>query len=162
MLDVPDVAVRLLTLGVDTATALEVELPDRRYVAPGVGGAEAWDTEQFTVGLMSIDPISAATSATGAGGSSGGWFGPPSATFRLEVVRSTPTMDEHGEYFDDGVYHQSGMQAMGDAALLSAVRGLVPSLFDDDGRTVRLGQVIPSGPEGGFCGMTLLVAVDLL
>lgn len=162
MPDLPAAAERLLQLLVDTATQAEITLPDRRYVAPGIGGAEAWDGDQVTVALLSIDPISAATQSTGAGGASGGWFGPPAATLRAEIVRATPSMTDDGQYLSADVYHASGLAAMADAALLSTVRGLIPATFGDDGRTVKLGQVLPAGPEGGYASTVLVVTMDLL
>lgn len=162
MPDLPDVAERLLQLIVATAKQAEISLPERQYVAPGIGGAEAWDGAQLTVALLSLDPTSAAVQSTGAGGGSRGWFGPPSATLRAEIVRDTPTVTDDGLYLAAEVYHASGMAAMADAALLSTVRGLVPATFGDDGRTVRLGQVLPAGPEGGLAGTVLVVTLDLL
>lgn len=161
-----DAAQALLDAVVDAGAEHGVTLPNRRYVTAGVTGEEAWDGPQVVVGLLALG---AATSAVGdiqflRTGGPGGAVSLPSATFRVEIVREVPGLDDDGNPPKVAKEQAAGERAMGDAQLLHYVRGrvLTNGLLDDgEGSDAAAGPVTPAGPAGYHAGMSLAVTVTL-
>lgn len=168
MIDVAGTAAAFLALIEDTAAAVTptpVTLPGRRYVAAGAAGAEPWDCEQVTVALVQLGGNLAVQQSDGAGSSGSASGVPlPSLTLTAEIVRAHPVIGDDGTLPTAAALGVAGAAAMRDAALLHAVRARVmgsAALTGGVGGDVRLGPVLPAGPEGGYAGTRLTVAVTL-
>lgn len=172
LLALGEAAAALLELIETTAAAEDVVLPERRYVTASAAGNEAWDCEQVVVALLQLNP------ATSAGGQPQEWIGGshtaggsvtlPELFLQAQIVRCIPTVKSNraGVVLTTQVEeHAAGLAAMQDAALLHAVRVQVmkdASLTGGAGADVRLGAIIPSGGEGGYAGVALLVGATML
>lgn len=169
LIDIPAVAERLLDAVSTIAGREGVDLPSRRYITPGISGQEAWDCDQVVVGLVTLAPNLAAAGATEpvglAGGGHGAIAGLPAIQLRVEIVRAVPTVSDDGTPPAAALEHAAGLRALQDAALLHAVRAhLVDGAVLTDGEPVdlRSGPIVPTGPDGGYAGVAMSVAVTVV
>jgi hypothetical protein len=142
-----------------------VSLPARRYVAPGLAGLEAWDCEQVTVALVQFGPTLAAAQVEAAATTGNPAAASlPALTLRAEIVRAVPAIDDEGDLPTPEAMHAAGLVALADAALLHDVRTrciTTAALTGGADGDVRAGPVTPSGPAGGYAGVTLVVSATL-
>jgi len=162
-----DRADAFLDLLSDTADELGLPLPDRQYVAAGAAGAEAWDTEQVTVALVTLDPAPASQGTAGQVSRTGqhpGGVSVSSVTLRAEIVRYAPSLLDDERIPTPQQMHAYGRRAMADAELLRTVlvRAQRTMVLTDGTGSVRIGQVTTSGPEGGYAGAAASITFDLL
>lgn len=149
-----DTALALLTATVQAYAADGVELPDRRYITPGA--QPAYDCPQLTVSVTAV--------RNGIPGSEQNRpvaNCPPMryATYRLELVRGTPTLDDRGDPPSPDELTASAAVVLRDVDMLdrhvrAAARG-----FAGPGVPVFVGATTPLGPDGGLSGV--LVDVDV-
>lgn len=162
LLDLPATAELVLSLFVTHLEDLDVDIPARRYVAPG--SMVPWDGEQLVVNLQSIDqgqpgqPIGTTqTAATVV----------LAAQFGVGLLREVPML--HGEgpinamVPDSGEMNAAGLVSMGDVAALT--RAALAIQTDNElvgpGEGIVIGPVTPLGPEGGLAGHRLILSVSL-
>lgn len=169
LLDLPGLASTFLDAVLVVAGREGVTLPHRRYVTAGVSGREAWDCDQVVVGLVTLAPTLAAAGAAEpvglAGDGHGAIVGLPSIQLRVEIVRAVPTISDDGTPPLAEVEHQAGLRSLADAALLWAVRvHLVEAAVLTGGEPVdvRSGPITPAGPEGGYAGVAMTLAVTVI
>lgn len=155
---------RILAAFVTQLTALGVALPERQYRAPG--SLIAWDGEQLTVCLMSIDPGEPGIAQPQT-------FIPPSAahyhaTWSVNLVRAIATVN--ADSFSAGVevptsveIDADGSVLMADAAalILAAQQIHQQQLLVDPGQGMVIGPLAPVGPEGGLAASRLLISLSL-
>lgn len=162
--DLPGTAEKILTVFSQQLDSLGVELPERRYVAPG--SMIVWDGEQMTVALMSIDqghPGVAQTQATH----------PRArvlyATFSVNLVRSVSALGDTGPFADGGgvpdtdTMDADGKQGVGDAQalILAADAAAKGYLLTGPGEDLAIGPLQPLGPEGALMASRLLLSLSL-
>lgn len=154
-----EISSKALTAFTETLEELGMEVPERRYVAPG--NIIPWDGEQFVVVLMEArqgkpgEPF-AATYVPGTENLTG--------QFAVAIVRDivalgegaeeVPTADELGE---------AGVAAMNDAQLLlqAGMKVHAAQTISGLGKGFALGPCAPVGPDGGLAGHRLLFEVSL-
>lgn len=164
-------AEKILAAFATALTARGVELPDRRYVAPGQ--INAWDGEQLVVNLQSIDQGQP-------GRPFGGTYIPAAlnftAQFAVSIVREIPALYGEGplttmvptalELDDAG----QGSLTDGAALILAATDIYAASIHGTAGQGLavtgpgegfEIGPCYPVGPEGGLAGHRLLVTISL-
>jgi hypothetical protein len=167
LIDVAGAAHALLDLVLTAGTEQGVALPARRYITAGAAGGEAWDCEQLTVGLVQLGPMPASGQAAEVAVSSlvpAGAVPLAAAVLRVEIVRCAPVIDDDADPPDPADETAAGEQALQDAALLHLVRAraaTLAALTSGSPGDVRLGSVIPSGPQGGYAAMALTVAATI-
>jgi hypothetical protein len=142
------------------------DLPERRYLEAGDSTSIAWDCELFAVSMEGIGVGSSQDSpapamAPGRGTSvSAVRF----VTLACTLVRCCPTLGENGEFPPVAELAAAGALFFRDSGLLSQAvvewasqmrRSLGPSA------EVRLGDVIPAGPEGAFVGLICTAQVSV-
>lgn len=148
------------------ATAPAVLLPERQYVAPGSPDQIAWDCEQLVVAVAGV-----------------GWGQAPAASqspspkigthvsvtalrhviFDVSLVRCTPSDGDPDTGLPHAAdIHAAGLAYMTDMGLMSQALvvacATVRSGLDRSG-LVEPGAVNPSGPSGGFHGMSAQIAI---
>lgn len=152
-IDVGTIAQTTLAAVVAHFAASEVELPERRVIAPGDTRAIAWDCESILVTTAGIGW----GQAQGQGGGARQTGNPVSATavrhtvIALQIVRPVPEGDS-GEPPDADELTAAGLALMRDAGLLS--QALV-EVCGRDGPLKRAGSAVPGavvmvGPDGGY------------
>lgn len=141
-----------------------VDLPDRQYVVPGI--TAAYDCEQLTVTVLSV-----------AVGVPGAAIGVPIAncspmrfaTYRLELVRCVPTVDERGDPPKATKLEESAQELLRDLSLLhGAVVAGKPRIAARPGEDpaiagigvpIAIGNATPVGSDGGYGGSRVDVDV---
>ena len=156
----------LATLASDILTALVAELvadgisvPARRYVH---AGEVAWDCEQFVVSLKAMRPTmpgGAEVLPTGPGGC----VVLRSAVFEVSLIRCAPVPFEDGTPPNLAALNTWGLGRNDDA--LSLMRGVARAhnagSFGEVCSQVRIEEVNSLGPDGGFGGVAVTIAVQL-
>ena len=156
----------LATLATDILTALVAELtadgitvPDRRYVH---AGEVAWDCEQFVVSLKAMRPTmtgGADVLPTGPGGC----VVLRSAVFELSLIHCAPEPFQDGSRPTSVALNTWGIGRCDDA--LSLMRGVVRAhnagSFGEVCSQVRIEEVNSLGPDGGYGGVAVTIAVQL-
>lgn len=171
-LDVVTLAQRLLAYTVAFADEAGVELPARRYVAPGDSTVVAWDCEQLVVTMAGIAPGAGTTTpVTAVRSGSPSSVGLRHVTLAVQLVRCTGEFGDGLEpadmFPDPAVIQESGLQMMQDAGLLSQVTANLAAGADSvfaaaaGGGLVTFGEVIPFGPAGCFWGLTATLSVTI-
>lgn len=164
------VADGLMTEVVNHYTDSGVELPERRLLVPGAPGMVAWDCEQLTVALASVN--------VGGGGNAPNLLpmtGSPAgvmlvrlATFAIQVVRCSPTSSDDGNPPAAGSLTEAALAGFDDAGdlsqLLVEVAALSPGTRDwlPIGATINAGTVTSLGPDGGFQATEATVTVSAM
>jgi hypothetical protein len=161
--DLPAGAHEVLDAFVRELERADVEVPERRYVAPGV--VPVWDGEQFVCNLQQIlqgqPGIPSLTTPV-----------PPaarvfSAQWALTLVRSVPALETDGpvaELIPDAEeIGEAGDLAMNDSAalLLAAQRLHEGYVLTRSGQGFSIDGLGTQGPEGGLAGTRLLISVSL-
>jgi hypothetical protein len=159
LLDFGGAADALLDLIVSCAAEVSVALPARQYLAPGLGGMEAWDCEQVTVACTQVGPWLSANPTKGAV-SSWGFVPLPSLQLRAEIVRCCPVQTGKTPPTPDDIT-AAAETALQDAALLHLVRARWGASAPGEPTDVQLGVITPTGPFGGYSSTTLVVAVTV-
>lgn len=145
-------------------------LPDRRLIAPGAPGQVAWDCEQLTIALASINP------GTGGGnvnllpqqGSPAGVGLTRLATWAIQVVRCSPTQDDEGNPPLAAAIGTAGLASLEDAGLMSQclveLAALTPGIREwlPIGAVINAGMVSTLGPDGGFQAVEATVTISAM
>jgi hypothetical protein len=162
---------RLLAAVVACFDDADVDLPARRYVAPGAAELVAHDCEQVTVALVQTYaglPASAGQQLVPTPAHPGRQH-LPTGVFEVAIVRCAPTADDDGEPPDAEDLDDAGAAFLADAALLlqAAQAGVRSGVFTSDTpgsqpSSAANGPVIPIGPEGGFVASRIQVSVQLI
>lgn len=150
--------------------AASVELPDRRYVAPGNPQLIAWDCEQLVVALTGIGWGASPESAGGSvkPGSQMSVQGVRHAVFSIQLVRCTPvSTSTRTPWPPPEEIQAAGEKFMRDAGILSQalvtmVAELRESLTPDRSGLVEAGALTSLGPEGQHHGMEATLAITSL
>lgn len=160
--DLGGAAELILSEFVTQLEVLGVEIPERRYVAPG--SMIPWDGEQLVVNLQQIEQGHP-------GAPQGGTFTPTAtvlmAAFTVSIVREIPALSgDHvlSAMIPDGpTLDGAGTFAMGDAAglALAAVAVHQSYLVTSPGEDFEIGPCAAVGPEGAMAGHRLQIAVSL-
>lgn len=137
-----------------------VDLPERRYVSPGL---PAWDCEQLTVFAERTDPNAGDVTAAipnpmlpAAG------YSLRTATVSIELARCVPTLTDDGAFPDEVDIDASSQILYADHSLLmQAVIAGVRSNELPRLHTVALGGWEVIGPEGGFVAGRLTFSAGL-
>lgn len=161
-LDVGELATEILTGVEEYFAAINVDLPERKFVSAGDTGSIAWDCEQLTVCMTGI--------GYGANEDQNSISGKARAQlstriryviFSVVLVRCITTDNERGsrwpsviDLHDDGVRFMQDVGHMSQALLQLATRrnGPIHAMSDADGYA-QAGAVTPIGPEGGFVAL---------
>jgi hypothetical protein len=164
--DVPGTASIILAGVVNHFAASRVELPDRRFIAPGDTRAVAWDCESVTVTCGGIlwgqGPGVSASVGRGTGNPVS--VGARYAVFAVQIVRSTADVEHDGEDPPPPpALTKAGLAMMVDMGLLS--QALV-ELAGKNGPLSRAGMatagdVVPLGPSGMFAATEGHLAVTV-
>lgn len=136
-----------------------VELPTRRYLAPGAPGLIAWDCEQLMVCLAAIqwgindDAVQPAPQI----GAGAGIYEIRAAQWSVQLVRCTPSMGEDAEPPAASVIHASGVGFLMDAGMLSQCLVNLAAFPGEHswmpaGALAKAGSVVALGPQGNFHG----------
>lgn len=146
------------------ANSSATPLPERRYVAPGDPGSQAWDCEQLVVSLAGIGfgpAQDAAPPVTPRAGSPASIMTVRHAVFSIALVRCLPGPTGRGATPPTvEVLNAAGDQFMTDAGMLSqalvwwASRTQKNLLPGDGASSVQLGVIEPDEAAGGFVGMS--------
>jgi hypothetical protein len=146
-------------------------LPTRRYVAPGVPSAVAWDCEQLTVSLAGVGwgPAIDSSPVSPRGGTPTSVSSVRHAMFMVSLVRCTPVPNAKGTPPSAADLQASGDQFMLDAGLLSQAlvrwRSKTAGQLPEDGHSmVQLGVIEPAGPSGKYVsveGSAIITAAGL-
>jgi hypothetical protein len=143
--------------------ALGVELPERRYVAPG--NLPVWDGEQLVVNLQQVlQGQPGAPSLQPAR--------PPqirvfAAQWALTLVRSVPALEVDGPVAeaipDSPEMEEAGSEALADAAALLLAAQAIHEAYEltTPGQGFSIDTVRPLGPEGGLAANQLLITISL-
>jgi hypothetical protein len=161
--DLPTGAHEVLDAFVRQLERADVEVPERRYVAPGV--AVVWDGEQFSCNLQQIiqgqPGIPSLTTAI-----------PPAsrvfaAQWALSLVRAVPALETDGPVSElipnaDEI-DEAGSQAMLDSAqlILAAQQIHEGYVLSRPGQGFAIDGCTTLGPEGGLAAARLLITVSL-
>jgi hypothetical protein len=160
--DLPGLAEQILAVFGAQLTALDVDLPERQYVA--AGSQIVWDGEQMTVALMGITQ-----GQPGLGQAS--TMVPQRittyATFSVNLVRSVTVINTEGftlgeiptadEQDADGKHTITDAQALMLAGISLAENHLLAGV----GEGFVIDGLQPLGPEGGLVASRLLVSLSL-
>ena len=150
-----DVAAHVLDVVAAGLTDAGVDVPERRYVAPGP--LPAWDCEQLTVAL--VRPAVPGTPGREVARSRP-CGGPRFVEVRVELVRCAPVGD--GE--EPATVEELTACAQGLSADVEALRKALDdpvALVGRPGPTTLVGPVTTTGPEGGLVAVGALVQVPL-
>lgn len=166
-INVAELAQKTLDGVVAHFAAADIELPDRRYVAPGNPQLVAWDCEQLVVALTGIGWGAAPDAATGSvkPGTQASALGIRHAVFSVQLVRCTPvSKDNRTPWPPPEEIHASGLRFMQDAgrlsqALVTVVAELRQSIAQDRSGLVEAGVLTSLGPEGGYHGLEATLAI---
>lgn len=144
--------------------AAAVELPERRYIAPGGPRETAWDCAQYTVALTGIGWGQAvdANQPTPRLGLPSSVASMRHAVFAIQIVRCTPVAPNRQPYPEVVALNAAGLDFLRDAGLLSqALVTLVAQLRQSLGREAlaQAGVVEPIGPEGGFHAVEATISI---
>jgi hypothetical protein len=151
--------------------ANDVELPDRRIIAPGAPGQIAWDCDQVSVALAGVTTGSAAGQVNVAPqlGAMAGVGLPRFATWSVQVIRCTPNPDEDGNPPPAEKLNAAGAWGLVDVGLLSQCFVLMAATAISTqrdwlpiGGTINAGQVASLGPQGGYHGYEALVTLTAM
>lgn len=154
-------AERLLAALLAVYDEARVELPTRRYLAPGP--MTAWDDEHAAVYLTSTLPGSSDRANTPGGhpARGAGAQSTPRGAYEARVVRCIPTLDDDGAAPPADAITSSARELLRDVGLLlDAVyrfAGEAPL-----GSVATPGQAQPLGPDGGLAGWSVTVTVGPL
>ncbi len=162
LLDLPGAATRILATFTTHLEALGVDVPERRYVAPGT--LIPWDGEQLVVNLQQIQQ--------GQPGAEIGTTYVPQATnlqaqFSVSIVRPVPALNADGPLVamipDSTQIGEAGTVFMSDAAALvrAALEIHTAYALTGPGEGFVIGPCIPLGPEGGHVGYRMLITLSL-
>lgn len=161
--DLPGGAREVLAAFVAKLEAAGVEIPERRYVAPGV--VPVWDGEQLVVNLQQI--VQGQPGAPNLGTPI-----PPqarvfAAQWAVTLVRSVPALETDGPLGelipDTGEMEEAGAANMVDmAALLSAAQAIHEGyVLTRPGQGFAVDGAQTQGPEGGLAAARLLFTASL-
>ena len=168
--DLPGTAEKLLAAFVAQLEAQDVELPERRYRAPG--SMIVWDGEQMTVALMGIDQgqpgVVIAQSMVASALSL-------SAQFSINLVRQVTGLQADKPFSasipDEDVMDGDGVVMLGDAAALIRAASEIHAQDSNTGgkafgvispgESFVIGPLQPLGPEGGLAGTRLLISLSV-
>lgn len=154
-------AARLLELFVEQLTALEVAVPETRYVSPG--SIPAWDGEQLTVNILRVEQ---------------GQPGVPQggtmfravffATFGISIIREVPALYGDGQPGVAMIPNPADLQVAGSAsfddaaALILAATAIHESyVYGDPQEGFEIGPVTSLGPQGGLAGQQIQLAITV-
>lgn len=167
MIPLSAAATELLGLVESVAAAEGVTLPERRYVAPGGPTAIAWDCDQVTVSLATLQSqvaaLFGADQVLPAPSLERGAPSVPTGIFAVTIVRYVPTLDDNGDPPPADQIALAGAQALDDAALLrlvaakAATNGALTHAAE-----ILIGNVTPLGPEGGTAAMQLALGITVV
>ena len=149
-----DVASRCLAVVVDAFAAALVELPERQYVAPGL--IVAYDCEQVTVAVQQVGTGIPGTRANRPIANC-----PPTkmGTFRVEIVRCTPVLDENGEPPSVADLVANAKLLLKDLDVLESAFRAHPPVLTGPGEPIFVSAAQPVTAEGGMAAS--LVDVDI-
>lgn len=161
--DLQGAAEELLTAFVGQLQTQGVDLPDRRYVAPGQ--LIPWDDEQLTVNIQRLIQGQPGVSFQGS-------FQPPaaatfSAQFAVSLCRRIPVIEQEApfpmEVPTNDTLDVAGMETMTDcAALLIAAQAIHQAhTLTGPGEGFAIDECAPLGPEGGIAASRLLLTLSL-
>lgn len=124
-----------------------IDLPERRYVTPGV--QPAYDGEQVTVTVLAL--------RNGQPGNETqvprfACAGPLYASLRVEVIRCTPTVDEDGYAPEAADLDASAMLVLSDVESLTRHLPGIAQTIAGQGSPVLVANAVPVGPDGGYAG----------
>lgn len=140
-----------------------IELPERRYVAPG--SAIVWDGEQMTVNLVQV--LSGQPGAPGLTTPT-----PPAtrvfhATWAITLLRAVPALEVDGPVEESiptsPEIEESGLETMADSqGLLLAAQAIHEGyVLTRPGMGFVVNTLQTLGPEGGLAGVRLQVSLSL-
>jgi hypothetical protein len=141
-----------------------VALPARQYIAPGLPALDAWDCEQFMVGLVGVTNGGARqgqASVAPRTGAVASVLTQRQAIYGIQLVRCAPRMDDE-RLPDPAEVNTAGRAHLIDAGLLSqAIVNLAsdPPDWFDKAANIDAGQVTPMGPAGGYAGIEANVTI---
>lgn len=167
--NLPDAGERLLAAFVDQLEVQGVDVPDRRYRAPGT--MIVWDGEQLTVALVTIDQGQPGmVLAQSMVASARVMF----AQFSVNLVRVVASLDGEKPFGGGAVpggdtMDVDGAASMADASALITAANQIHALDSNSlgqkyglvmpGESFVVGPLQPLGPEGGLAGHRLLVSL---
>lgn len=158
-----DAAVLLLALVVEGYAAVEIDLPERQYITPGI--IPAFDEDQLTVSVQAIRT-----------GIPGQRLGAPlvncgavrHVSLRIDLTRCTPVVEVSGAPPTAAALTESAKEILRDVELLDRIvrdgRLLLAGKGDPAkgrGIGIVLGSATPLGPDGGLSGSRIDVDVAL-
>lgn len=151
------------------AQGSNLPLPERRYVAGGDPGSQAWDCEQLVISLVGVGFGPAQDSAppsTPRAGSPASVMSVRHVVFNIALVRCIPGPTGRGGTPPTmEALQAAGEQYMSDAGMLSqalvrwAARTQKGVLPNDGASSVQLGVIEPGEASGGFVGMAGVAVV---
>lgn len=150
----PDLADALLTAVVSAAGEHAIDLPNRRYVSPGL---VAIDCEQVAVQTPRVFrglPNEQYASIDRAGDTF-------AAEFTVWLVRCTPVPGNNGQAPSAEALTANAEEILRDGWLLT--KGMLPNLrtVADACSSLSIGQAVGYGPEAGYAGWSLGLIVGL-
>jgi len=162
MRDLGAVAARILARFAERLAAMDVDLPERQYVAPG--SQVPWDGEQFVVHLMQLE--------SGHPGSPTAIPGLPRAAniavqFGVALVREVPALTGEvplGEMIPDAAaLGAAGAALIADASALMQVAIEIGEGYEivDPGMGWLVGPAVTLGPEGGLAASRILLTMSV-
>lgn len=139
--------------------AADVELPERRYVAPGQTAPA--DDAQLVLHLLSIAAGHPGQEVTQ-------WQRSPaafrSATWQVSILRAVATQGGDSSYAPDPIDVQVDAEiAWIDAAVLQDLleSAKINRVLTRSGIPITISPVVPIGPQGGLAGVQAKVAIAL-
>jgi hypothetical protein len=158
----PQTAAKLLADFIAQLEQLDVEIPERRYVASTP--IPVWDGEQLTVSLSGMSQ-----GQPGAG--FGGTFHPSAlnqfAQFAVQIVRKVSVLQADGPFRSTiptgDEINADGLVTMGDAAALWTAAARLHFTYAEGmpGTGFEVGPLQTVGPEGGLAGVRLLLSLTV-
>lgn len=139
-----------------------VELPETQFVAPGAD--IAWEAEQFTVNLISMEQGQPGRAFAGTMVPKTTLF---YATFAVNLLREVPGLSGEGHVQDmlpsPEEQQAAAFETINDAAMLALAAADVHGGYKitGPGEGFAVGPVTPFGPEGNLVGSRCLVSVSL-
>jgi hypothetical protein len=156
-LDIRSMAMKFLEVVEEHFASAEVELPARRYLAPGAPDTVAWDCEQLVVSLTGLGwgqapDLAPVTRKIGTQAN----LAMRHIVLSIQLIRCTPKPDRNGRPPEVEKIHAAGEQFMRDAGLLSQALVEACSQIKKDLDRADMavpGVVEPGAAEGGYQGL---------
>lgn len=158
-LDVAAIAQVILAAVEAHFDAADVELPERRLIAPGAPGEIAWDKPMLAVCLSSLG-LGASPGGVGSAplrvGNQVSASGLRHAVLAAQLTRCDPEPGRNGRLPSREALTDAAVSYMRDAGLLSQALVNVATEIGGDlpaGSLVQVGSVDTVGPQGGHVGL---------